>query len=127
MDPPLQSFLLKLIINKGQKGYVFTRNNSQKIKSIKGAFTGACKRAEIKDLRFHDLRHTAASLLAAGGYDIITFQNILGHKTLAMTQRYAHLIPERNERAKEIMQRFWHGDTVGDTVSKDEKFRSLSL
>ena len=117
---------LKLKINKGQDDYVFTRKDGQKIKSIKEAFTIACKRADIKDFRFHDLRHTAASLLAAGGCDIITLQNILGHKTLALTQRYAHLIPDRNERAKEIMQRFWQGDTKSDTVSKDEKYSSLS-
>ncbi|MBN1221991.1 MAG: tyrosine-type recombinase/integrase [Candidatus Aminicenantes bacterium] len=47
----------------------------------------------MEDFRFHDLRHTAASLLTAGWCDIITLQNILGHKTLSMTQRYAHLIP----------------------------------
>jgi hypothetical protein len=107
----------------GQEDYVFTRNNGQKIKSIKEAFTIACIRAGIEDFRFHDLRHTAASLLAAGGCDIITLQNILGHKTLAMTQRYAHLIPERNERVKEIMQR---SGKVTQKVTRSQKTRNTT-
>jgi len=63
------------------------------------------------------LRHTAASLLAGGGCDIITLQNILGHKSLSMTQRYAHLIPERFEKSRQIMQDFWRGSVsqTGDT------------
>ena len=50
---------------------------------------------------------------AIGG---ITLQNILGHKSLSMTQRYAHLIPERFEKSRQIMQDFWQGGTpLGDT------------
>jgi integrase len=74
---------------------------------LKEAFKAACERAGIEDFRFHDLRHTAASLLAGGGCDIITLQHILGHKSLSMTQRYAHLIPGRLDRTREIMQGFW--------------------
>ena len=71
----------------------------------------------IVDFRFHDLRHVAASLLAAGGCDIITLQYILGHKTLAMTQRYAHFYPGRYEKPREIMSGLWadDGGEVSDT------------
>lgn len=44
-------------------------------------------------IRFHDLRHTYASFLASSGeVDIYTLKELLGHKSLDMTQRYAHLI-----------------------------------
>jgi integrase len=51
----------------------------------------ALKRAELTDFRFHDLRHTAASYLAMHGAGLREIADILGHKTLAMVQRYSHL------------------------------------
>lgn len=50
--------------------------------------------AELRDeIRPHDLRHTFASRLASSGQvDIYTIQKLLGHKTISMTQRYAHLM-----------------------------------
>ena len=47
--------------------------------------------ASIGDLRFHDLRHTAASYLAMSGATAIELAAVLGHKTLQMVKRYAHL------------------------------------
>ena len=44
-------------------------------------------------VKFHDLRHTFASLWMLGSGDIFKLQKILGHKSQAMTQRYAHLDP----------------------------------
>jgi|TARA_B110000879_G_scaffold194808_1_gene262947 integrase len=49
------------------------------------------KLAELSDFRFHDLRHTAASYLAMNGAGLREIGDILGHKTLAMVQRYSHL------------------------------------
>jgi integrase len=57
-------------------------------------FERACKRAGIKDFRFHDLRHTFASYLTMGGGNLKTVQTLLGHKDLRMTMRYSHLSPE---------------------------------
>jgi len=45
-------------------------------------------------IRFHDLRHTFASHWAMGGGDMFRLQRILGHKSIAMTMRYAHLAPD---------------------------------
>lgn len=42
-------------------------------------------------VRFHDLRHSCASLLLAAGVDLYTISKILGHSTIQVTQRYAHL------------------------------------
>ncbi len=47
--------------------------------------------AGISDYRFHDNRHTAASYLAMNGASLAEIADILGHRTLAMVQRYAHL------------------------------------
>src|SRR5207247_821987 len=50
----------------------------------------ALKRAGITGLRFHDLRHTAATRMAECGVDAFTIAAILGHKSVEMTARYAH-------------------------------------
>ena len=51
----------------------------------------ALEKIGIKDVVWHTLRHTCASRLVMAGVDIRTVQEILGHKTLAMTTRYSHL------------------------------------
>jgi integrase len=54
-------------------------------------FPDAVRAASIKDFRWHDLRHTFASRLRQSGTPLGNIAELLGHKTLAMTQRYAHL------------------------------------
>jgi site-specific recombinase XerD len=51
-------------------------------------------RLELKNLTFHDLRHDAASTLAMVGVPLRTISEILGHRDMRMTSRYAHLSPQ---------------------------------
>jgi integrase len=59
--------------------------------------------AGIDDFRFHDLRHTAASYLAMSGATTNEIAEILGHKTLSMVKRYAHLTESHSARVLEKM------------------------
>lgn len=68
------------------------------------AFKQALKKAGIKDFRFHDLRHTAASHMVMAGVDIFTVQEILGHKSIEMTRRYSHLSPKHKRAAVDALQ-----------------------
>ena len=67
------------------------------IRSIRTAFKAAATRAGVNPdggtLRFHDMRHTLASWTLAATGDVRVTQEILGHKRIATTMRYAHLLP----------------------------------
>ena len=69
------------------------------VKDVKTAFKGACRRAEIKGVRFHDLRHTAFTIMSDAGVDIVTISKIAGHSSIQMTIRYCHSTPENMKRA----------------------------
>ena len=64
------------------------------IRDLRTAFYNACHRAGIKNLRFHDLRHTFATRLVLSGIDLASVSKLLGHSTIHMTMRYSHPTPE---------------------------------
>ncbi len=66
---------------------VFLRNG-QSIRSVRTAFQKARQRAGITDLRFHDLRHCAATNMRRAGVDVMTAMAIIGHKSEKMFKRY---------------------------------------
>ena len=68
------------------------------ITDIKNAFSAAVTRAGIRDFKFHDLRHTFASQLVMRGASLKEVQELLGHKNITMTMRYAHLSQESKKK-----------------------------
>ena len=63
-------------------------------RALAANFTIACRRAGIKDLRFHDLRHEATTRFFEKGFNPMEVATITGHKTLQMLKRYTHLRAE---------------------------------
>ena len=83
--------------------YVFIDQDGKRFKNVRRSFHSALRKTGIKDFTFHDLRHTFASHLVMSGVDITTIKELLGHKTLSMTLRYAHLAPSHKVNAVEIL------------------------
>lgn len=71
---------------------VFPAPHSQsKPIDIRSAWETSLRKADIFNFCFHDLRHTAASYLAMNQASLLEIGTLLGHKTIQMTKRYAHL------------------------------------
>lgn len=77
-------------------GYVFPHKHHQNyyFRNFDCHWQDALSLAGITDFRFHDLRHTCASLLAMNGASLLEIAQVLGHKSITMTQRYSHLCTE---------------------------------
>jgi integrase len=89
---------------KRENDFVFPSTKTKEpITDVFQSFKRACREASIKDLRFHDLRHTAATLMITGGIDLVTVSQILGHSDIKMTMRYAHPTPENKRRAVDVL------------------------
>jgi integrase len=68
-----------------------SERNPQKPIDLRKAFANAMTSARITDFHWHDLRHSTASYLAMNGASLAEIAEVLGHKTLSMVKRYAHL------------------------------------
>jgi integrase len=88
--------------------YIFKdRRHGGKINQISAVFGRTVNRLEFNNgiadprhkITFHTLRHSFASWLCLQGEQLLTIKDLLGHKTLAMTTRYAHLMPEYKRQA----------------------------
>lgn len=93
--------------NQVKMEYVFCNSDGKPYGDIKTGFSGALRRAGIKDFRFHDLRHTFGSHMVMQGVSLRTVQQVLGHKDIRMTMRYSHLSPEYVQEAMERLDDVW--------------------
>lgn len=85
--------LLEALPRQKESPWVFPGINGGHIhySTFRNRWDSAIKKTKLKNLKPHDLRHTFASRLVMAGVDLRTVQELLGHKTITMTQRYAHL------------------------------------
>lgn len=88
---PIASPLLVLLANLSPKddGPVLTYKG-EPVKNMRRAFKTALKKVGITDFHWHDLRHTAASLMLDAGVPIDMVRKALGHTDIKTTLRYAH-------------------------------------
>jgi integrase len=82
-------------------GHVFTTSIGTPIEAaaVTRAFHTALARAELPRVRFHDLRHTAATFLLAQGFTLEDAKNLLGHSSIVLTSNtYAHVVEQRQRQ-----------------------------
>ena len=75
--------------------WVFAKKDGQRYVAPREGFKKACKLAGIKNFRIHDMRHTCASWLVSDGVPLADVKEVLGHSSIAQTEKYAHLAPHR--------------------------------
>jgi integrase len=121
-----------LFSNMDQKGpdtYVFLSAKSGKVKEVSNTFSKVVDELKLNEGRsdtrqhicFHTCRHTFASRLAESGVDLYTIKTLLGHSTIALTERYSHLSEgtlQNAIRTLELSNKKVHPDNV---VSINEK------
>ena len=85
--------------------WVFCNRKGTRLKSVRKGFVHACERAGITDFRIHDLRHTCAAWLVSSNVPLPEVRDLLGHSTVTMTEKYAHLAPDNIRAAVAVLDR----------------------
>ncbi|MDR1235623.1 MAG: tyrosine-type recombinase/integrase [Holosporaceae bacterium] len=107
MTPDIKKMLEKNRQNSQSNGFVFTASIRGSIKSVSSSFSRAVEspgfNKGVDDPRqkvvFHTLRHTYADWLVMSGVDLYTVQKLMGHSTIAMTERYSYPAPNHLKKA----------------------------
>ena len=117
MNRTVKETLLNLKMTaKDLNSYIFC-NKFGNLYNPRVPFKRALTKAKISDFKFHDLRHTAASYLAMSGIDLNTIRAILGHKSIRMVLRNAHLSDTHQANAVAVLDE--QMDTIWSSRAKE--------
>jgi integrase len=98
---PIHADLRRILLPLKDQGSVL---KIKSIDSFEWQFSQFRKTLKIPYFRFHDLRHTFASLLIKSGVDILTVSKLLGHSSVIVTQMYSHLYKDHLDEAIKKLQ-----------------------
>jgi integrase len=118
MSDVLTETLKAIRIHDAPMAPVFLTRAGTPYRDLSTAFATAVRRAKISDFTFHDLRHCFASRLVMAGVDLTTVKELMGHKHIAMTLRYAHLAPGHKRAAIAMLDR--HQEKVPAIFTTDQ-------
>jgi integrase len=104
LDGDMRTWLMWSQENANGSTRVF-HDDGEPLKDFRGAWTTACERADVPDLKFHDLRRTAVRNMRRAGVPQVVRMRITGHRTDSMERRYNIVDVDDIQSAKELMQR----------------------
>ena len=108
--------------------YVFYNRDKEIITGVSNTFKRVVKdlgfndgiESRLKKYTFHTLRHTYASWLVLSGANLFDIQKLMGHKTMEMTQRYAHLSPKHLSNTVALLEEYTsHKDNIITSVNQN--------
>ncbi len=99
INDPLFSLLSKKKVRRSLVPWVFHKQDGTPYKSINKAWNTACKKAEVKDARIHDIRHKSITDMVRAGFSLEFVGRVAGHSTPSTTHRYAHLSVDATKEA----------------------------
>jgi len=111
---PVSERLYDMLQKRLKVGSVSGKLFDVTVSALKDGFDRAVENAGIKNLHFHDLRHTFATRLVQMGVDLYKVQKLMGHRTIRMTERYAHHTPESLKPAAIALDNYYNFTTVAD-------------
>lgn len=88
---------------KKKSEWVFADRRGDQVTNVYPAWWQALEVAQIDDFMIHDLRHTFASWLVIAGVSLMEVRDLLGHSSVKMTERYAHLSQDALARAVSVL------------------------
>jgi integrase len=112
----------ELFARSSGQGRVFVNMRGESLKGYKHWFDPAVREAGISFFTWYCLRHTFASRLVMAGVDLRTVAELMGHRTIQMTMRYAHLAPAHKLAAVETLAVGWQTDRPTDTKTDTSTF-----
>ena len=121
-----QAAFEELFARSSGQGRVFVNMQGEPLKGYKHWFDPAVRKAGVSFFTWYCLRHTFASRLVMAGVDLRTVAELMGHKTIQMTMRYAHLAPAHKLAAVEKLAAGWQANPPTDTKTDTSAFEQVS-
>ncbi len=120
--PDLLKILYKRNLKEHKSGYVFENSfTGTKFYDIKRSWHQCLKDAKVKDFKFHDLRHTFATYMLLITKNVRLVQDLLGHRSITMTQKYTHILMEQKSDAIELLSKLFSSQIVERLPGEEEK------
>ena len=105
-DEALAAFKILFASTRGEGPIFASQRGGKQLQGSRHWFEDAIRAANIKNFTWHDIRHTFASRLVMAGVDLRTVAELMGHKKIQMTMRYAHLAKAHKQDAMKKLSAF---------------------